>query len=104
MSASKDLNTTNIAPFNQKIPKKIYHPLKGLTENLKKIKKLKSNKDDLYQPAEINIRNIKKIKYLPTNFQKLMIPKNNTKLNCHFIKKDTDSSSILNTRKDTNIK
>ena len=31
MSASKDLNTTNIAPFNQKIPKKIYHPLKGVS-------------------------------------------------------------------------
>ncbi|XP_043519840.1 uncharacterized protein LOC122533828 [Frieseomelitta varia] len=77
---------------------------RSLTENLKKIKKLKSNKDDLYQPAEINIRNIKKIKYLPTNFQKLIIPKNNTKLNCHFIKKNTDSSSMLNTRKDTNIK
>ncbi|XP_061941454.1 uncharacterized protein LOC133667378 isoform X4 [Apis cerana] len=66
-------------------------------------RKLENNKND--KPMEVN-NNKKKIKCLPIKFQKLMFSRNNTKSNCHFIQnieKKTDSSKVLNVKKNTNF-
>ncbi|XP_050586404.1 uncharacterized protein LOC126920308 [Bombus affinis] len=92
----KDSNTTNVVSVNEKISEKVYHRSKGLTDSLQKVEKLENNKHDVCQSPEINIRNIRKIKCLPIKFQKLMIPRKNTKLSYHFISKILCHLSINN--------
>ncbi|XP_043589679.1 uncharacterized protein LOC122570857 [Bombus pyrosoma] len=100
----KDSNTTNVVSFNEKISEKVCHRSKGPTDSLQKVEKLENNKHDVHQSPEINIRNIRKTKCLPIKFQKLMIPRKNTKLSYHFIKKNNNSSNILSVRRNSNIK
>ncbi|XP_061941440.1 uncharacterized protein LOC133667378 isoform X2 [Apis cerana] len=98
-----DSSTTNVASFNGKFPKKVFYPLKDVFFQEKEKRKLENNKND--KPMEVN-NNKKKIKCLPIKFQKLMFSRNNTKSNCHFIQnieKKTDSSKVLNVKKNTNF-
>ncbi|XP_076181692.1 uncharacterized protein LOC143153928 isoform X2 [Ptiloglossa arizonensis] len=78
---------TDATGINRKCSKQCYRPVKvsGFTENSLNIEK-RRNKNDLSQPKEIDIKNIIQTQYIPAKLQKLIIPRNNMKLQCNTLR------------------
>lgn len=83
----KNSSITDATGINRKCSKQCYRPVKvsGFTENSLNIEK-RRNKNDLSQPKEIDIKNIIQTQYIPAKLQKLIIPRNNMKLQCNTLR------------------
>ncbi|XP_076388161.1 uncharacterized protein LOC105663200 isoform X2 [Megachile rotundata] len=108
MSPFMDSNVINVSSVQDKSYEKFNTPLKGFIDNAKDIKGVK-DKHSLNQPAKIGITNIKQTQHIPPKIQKILMPRNNTKLSYPTLKNmcinsTIDSSSTLIMKRRANIK